>query len=72
MSNKEPIETLASLQKELDALLIKKDKIMMRIMDSYHNHSATRARTTTGNANASRVNDSIVEIRSRMRSYSPL
>ena len=57
-----------TLQMELDALLLKRDQIREKQMSRFHNGSATRARTTTGNADASRVNDRIVEIRERLRS----
>ena len=61
-------ECEAELRKELDMLLIKRDNIRQKQMDRFHNGSATRARTTTGNADADRVNDRIIEIRERMRS----
>lgn len=55
------------LQKELDALLLKRSQIREKQMARFHNGSATRSRTTTGNANADRVNNRIVEIREAMR-----
>lgn len=61
-------ECRTELQKELDALLLKREQIREKQMARFHNGSATRARTTTGNADADRVNDRIVEIRERMRS----
>lgn len=60
----------AGMKKELGKLLLKRDKIREKQMARYKNHSATRARTTTGNADADRVNDSIMEMRERMRHYS--
>ncbi len=65
-------ECRAELQKELDALLLKREKIRGKQMERFHNGSATRARTTTGNADADRVNDRIVKIRERMRSNDKL
>ena len=41
---------------------------MRQRMERFHNGSATRARTTTANADADRVNERIVSIRERMRS----
>lgn len=61
-------ECQAELQKELDALLLKRDQIREKQMERYHNGSATRARTTTGNADVGRVNDRIVWVRDLMRS----
>ena len=63
MGNSTEVESLASLQKELDKLLAKRDQMNMKMMDRYHNGSATRARTTTSNANIGHVNDQIIEIR---------
>lgn len=61
-------ECRAEMQKELDSLILQRDKIREKQMARFHNGSATRARTTTSNADADRVNERIVEIRERMRS----
>jgi len=58
-------ECRADLQKELDALILKREQIREKQMARVHNGSVTRARTT-GNADADRINDRIVEIRERM------
>lgn len=60
-------DNIHALQKELDGLLVKRDKIRAKQMESFHNSSATRAKTTTGNANADRVNDSIIDVRARIK-----
>jgi hypothetical protein len=65
-------ECHADIQKELDALLVKREKIREKQMARFHNGSATRARTTTGNADADRVNDRIISIRERLRSNAKL
>ena len=67
MGNTTEVESLATLQKELDKLLAKRDQMNMKMMDRYHDRSATRARTTTSNANIGHVNDSIIEIRRRIK-----
>ena len=62
-----PEKTPATLRKELDKLLVKRDQMNMKMMDRYHDRSATRARTTTSNANIGHVNDHIIEIRNAIR-----
>jgi hypothetical protein len=55
------------LQKELDSLLLKRDAIRQKQMARFHEGSATRARTTTGNADADRVNERIISIREQIK-----
>lgn len=55
------------LQKELDELLDKRDKIRAKQLNRYRDRSATRARTTTSNANVDRINERIVWIREELK-----
>ena len=66
MSNMTGGECLVTLQKELDVLLVKRDQMNAKIMARFHNGSATRSRTTTGNAAVGWVNEEIISIRSRL------
>ncbi|WP_157648685.1 hypothetical protein [Thiobacillus denitrificans] len=54
------------MQKELDKLLKKRDELRTKQMSRYHNGSATRARTTTSNAEADRLNERIVWLREQL------
>ena len=65
-----PTPEIAKLQKELDGLLAKRDKMREKQMASYRNGTATRARTTTANANVSNLNDEITEIRRMIKEKS--
>ncbi|MDH5297870.1 MAG: hypothetical protein OEV91_02520 [Desulfobulbaceae bacterium] len=56
-----------SLQKELDALLERRESIREKQMARFHEGSATRARTTTGNADADRVNEQIISLRKQIK-----
>ena len=67
MGNTTEVESLASLQQELDNLLAKRDQIRAKMMARFHNRSATRAKTTTSNAEVGYVNDKIIEIRNTIR-----
>ena len=58
---------LESLQKELDALDAKLTKLHISNMNRWRDHGATRARTTTYNANAGRINDSRMEVQASIR-----
>ena len=62
-------ECEAVLRKELDAALIKRDKIHQKHMARYRDGSATRARTTTCNAEVGRVNDLIISLRDRIKQF---
>ncbi|MDP1771968.1 MAG: JAB domain-containing protein, partial [Methylobacter sp.] len=55
------------LNKELDALLLKREQMRERHMAKYRNGSATRAQTTTHNANVSHLNDQIIELRAEIK-----
>jgi len=54
-------------RKELEQLLAKRDAIRAKQMKRYDDRSATRARTTTSNAEASRLNDRIEWLRSEIK-----
>lgn len=62
--------SIQALQKELDALLAKRERIREKQMARFHNGSATRARTTTGNADADRVNEQIISLREQIKQAS--
>ncbi len=51
------------MQSELDKLLAKRDAIRAKQLARYDNRSATRARTTTSNAEVDRLNDRIIWLR---------
>jgi hypothetical protein len=53
--------------RELAVLLERRDKIRLAQLRRYQDGSATRARTTTSNANASRLNDRIVWLREEIK-----
>lgn len=55
------------MQKELDALLEKREQVRAKQMERMHNGSATRARTTTSNAEAGRLNERIVWLREQLK-----
>lgn len=57
----------ASLQKELDQELTKRDRIREKQFQSRMNGSVTRARTTTSNAEADRCNDRIIHLREELK-----
>ena len=54
---------LAKLQNELTKALAKRDAIHAAMLNRYKDGSATRARTTTGNARVDWVNEEIMELR---------
>lgn len=54
-------------QRELDGLLAKRDKVRARQVDRWRDGSATRARTTSSNAEADRLNERIEWLRSELR-----
>lgn len=56
-----------SYQKELDALLARRDKIRADQMARYTNLSATRARTTTSNANVDKMQERIEWLRGEIK-----
>ena len=58
---------LESLQKELDVLDAKLDKLHTAHMNRWRDHGMTRARTTTHNADAGRINDSRMEVQASIR-----
>jgi ribosome modulation factor len=58
---------MKAYQNELDKLLTKRDRLRQQQMDSYRNGTATRARTTTRNAEADRLNERIVWLREQMK-----
>lgn len=62
------MQQASTMQEELDALLKKREKIHARIMERFRNHNATRARTTTGNAEVGRLNERIVWLREQLKS----
>jgi 23S rRNA A2030 N6-methylase RlmJ len=54
-------------QAELDRLLAKRRKINAQQMESYRNGSASRARTTTRNAETSKLNERIIWLREQLQ-----
>lgn len=58
---------IETYQKELDQVLAKRDAIRDKQMARYHDRSATRARTTTSNAEADRCNDRIIWLREQIK-----
>ena len=52
---------------ELETLLAKREAIRSKQLERYSVGSATRARTTTSNANADRLNDRIIWLRSEIK-----
>lgn len=58
------------IRKELEALTAKKDAMYQKHMERYRSRSATRARTTTLNANVSMLNDRITELRAVLKRIS--
>ena len=60
-------ECVVTLEKELEALISKRSAMQEKHMAKYRDGSATRARTTTHNANVSMVNDQIIDLRARLK-----
>jgi hypothetical protein len=58
---------MKTYQKELDKLLAKRDQVRQKQMARWHNHTASRARTTTSNADADRLNERIVWLREQLK-----
>lgn len=56
-----------SLQTELNNALARREKMQMAHMNKYRNGSATRAQTTTFNANVTRLNETIIELRAQIK-----
>lgn len=57
----------SEMEKELTALLEKRDQIRAKQMERVHNGEMTRARTTTSNAEVDRVNERIVWLREQIK-----
>lgn len=55
------------MQKELDALVKKREQVRARQMARIHSGGMTRARTTTSNAEADRINERIVWLREQLK-----
>mgnify|MGYP003529255342 FL=1 len=55
------------LQKELAALLEKREQVRAKQMERIHSGGMTRARTTTSNAEADRLNERIVWLRDQLK-----
>jgi len=60
-------ECRTELQKELTALLEKREQVRAKQMERIHNGGMTRARTTTSNAAADRLNERIVWLREQLK-----
>lgn len=58
-------------EKELADLLEKRDRIRAKQLQRYDDRSATRAKTTTSNADADRLNERIVWLREEIRRATP-
>ena len=65
------IGNTSSEQKELDELLSKREAIRTKQMNRLHDGGATRARTTTSNADADKVNERIVWLREQIKNATP-
>lgn len=57
-------DCLHSVHKEIDELVEKRTAIREKMMDRFHRGSATRARTTTSNAEVDRINERLAHLRS--------
>ena len=57
----------SSIQQELDALIAKREQVRAKQMQRIHNGGMTRARTTTSNAAADRLNERIVWLREQLK-----
>jgi hypothetical protein len=55
------------MQKELTDLLEKREQVRAKQMDRIHRGEMTRARTTTSNAAADRLNERIVWLRKELK-----
>ena len=62
----------ADMQKELEALLEKREQVRLKQMERIHSGGMTRARTTTSNAKADLINERIVWLRKEMKANSEL
>lgn len=60
------LKELSSLKAELEELLQKREAIRAAQMRRMHDGSATRAKTTTSNANVDKVNERIVWLRAEI------
>ena len=57
-------DCLSSVQKEIDELLEKRSLIREKMMDRFLSGSATRASTTTSNAEVDRINERLAYLKS--------
>ena len=57
----------ASIQKEIDALCKKRELVREKQMARIHRGEMTRARTTTSNAEADRLNERIMWLREQLK-----
>lgn len=60
-------DSQAALQKELDALLARRDRLREKQFNSYVNSTHTRAQTTTSNAEVDRLQDRIEWLRHEIK-----
>jgi hypothetical protein len=60
-------ECKAMLRKELDMLLEKRDRVRAKQIERIRVGAMTRARTTTSNAEADRLNERIVWLREQLK-----
>jgi hypothetical protein len=58
------------IQRELDSLISKRDRVRQLQMSRWDNGSATRARTTSSNAEVDRINERIVWLREQLKEVS--
>ncbi len=56
-----------NLQNQLTDALNRREAMQMAHMNKYRNGSATRAQTTTYNANVGRLNETIAELRAQIK-----
>jgi hypothetical protein len=61
------MDELRKYEKELDELLSKREAMRAQHMQKYRDGSATRAQTTTHNANVAWVNERIEHVRQQIR-----
>lgn len=58
---------MSELQRELDQLIAKRDRIRERQMQTFHNGTHTRARTTTSNAQVDQLQERIQWLRDEIK-----
>lgn len=66
-TNREEGKTMTEYQKELDAMLVRRDQIRADQLARYKNLTATRARTTTSNANVDKMQERIEWLRGEIK-----